>query len=1096
MLITLLATLPLLYLPGWAVSRALNASPTDLLERHYERVAISALWSGWLALLLAELSVFSFWLHLAITLVVCVVGLFMGRTRGETRPPAKNSRAEIIGFAIIGVIALFLAGSPFEVLLGVRDAGVYADTGLAIARTGSLVQSDPLLAEIGRDAESSDPAVAGPAKQALSNFLISQPKSRYIATRLRMAGFFVYEGQANQGRVVPQGLHLLPAWIALLTVVGGPHLGLFAPGLLAVLGAWSVGMLGRRLAGPWVGLLAFLFLALNGAQVWFARYSTAETVSQFLIWAGLYFFAKMESESDQPRPNLLVPLMAGVSIGQVALARLDFFLLGPVLGYLLYCWLSRRWSRPQTLMALGLGAMLLHAGLHLAVIAQAYLFDTGYDRIREYALLGLISLPFLTPELRNVYLTAQGSGLASRWRIWLELLALAATLGGLLWLRAQAGLLYRFEMTLISRRTQLLRIGAVAILLITSYAYLVRPNIIDADLLFNTRSGWNDPLTRDPSLVAGDVRSGRLTPDEAHTMAGVVMQPGPYWFAQPDLTATQAQRERLAAERGPWQGPFSNQTGNWLRLQGYIGAPIHLPVILWYNEFKPMNWWQRLMIDPATLTSAPAPLQNKETIPFANLVRVGWYLSPLGIILGVVGYALWWRHGLNRASWLFLAVAFVGTFFFVRQTYGTSDQTYIYILRRFVPIAYPAFSLGMGYALVALVGRGNGMAPATLASAPHPLPLSLTGRGEIPYQDAITPPLPLRERGLGGEGRPAVNRIGNNPARTGGRRALAVGLTGLQLAFFVITNQPIYRHVEYAGALDQLGALAARFTPGRDVLLLRGGDAIYADARDVPDLVVTPLRFVYGLDAFTVKSSRPGSYAADLAAEVAHWQARGRQVYVMLSASGAGFALPGYRLEPTGSFTLNIPEFEQLTNQKPRNVAQLNLPFQIYRAVPSTPGVLGTAPLPLAPNDFVAQVTGFYRPEARADGSSYAWTNGDAQLRLAWPAGATAQTVRLTLAGGTRPDQIGPAAVCISAQPEVGVWPGVSATAVELGCMPVSATPTEYAVRLDPAALPPAPGGTLLLRMTSDAWVPAAEDSRQTDQRAVGVQFGGLTVAP
>jgi hypothetical protein len=62
--------------------------------------------------------------------------------------------------------------------------------------------------------------------------------------------------------------------------------------------------------------------------------------------------------------------------------------------------------------------------------------------------------------------------------------------------------------------------------------------------------------------------------------------------------------------------------------------------------------------------------------------------------------------------------------------------------------------------------------------------------------------------------------------------------------------------------------------------------------------------------------------------------------------------------------------------------------------------------------------------------------------------------------------------------------------------MPVGAAPAEYAVRLDPAALPSAPGGTLLLRITSEPWVPAAEDPRQTDQRAVGVQFGGMTVAP
>ncbi|MEI7772700.1 MAG: hypothetical protein WCI67_22100, partial [Chloroflexales bacterium] len=692
-------------------------------------------------------------------------------------------------------------------------------------------------------------------------------------------------------------------------------------GLLAVLGAWSVGMLGRRLAGPWVGGLAFLFLALNGAQVWFARYSTAETTAQFLIWAGLYFFAKMEMEGAEgpglrPAASALPALMAGVAIGQVALARLDFFLLGPVLAYLIYCWLSRRWGRPQTLMALGMGAMLLHAGLHLALIARAYLFDTGHDRLMDWAVISLLSLPFLTDALRADYLAH--SALARPARLALELGALAAAAGGLALIRWRAGLLGRFEAALAARRTLLLRTVAGATLLIAGYAYLVRPAIIDADLLLNTRGGWSDPLTRDPAVVAGDVRAGRMTADEARNMAGVALRPGPYWFAQPDLAATQAQRARLSAERGPWRGPLSNQTTNWLRLQGYVGAPISLPVDLWYNEYANMSWWQQLMVNPATLTSAPAPINAKYQIPLANLVRVGWYLSPLGVLLGIAGYALWWRRGLTRASWLFLAVAFVGTFFFVRQTYGTSDQTYIYILRRFVPITYPAFSLGIGYALAALARQGAGN----------------------------------REQGTG-------RRIWSVVSRRWSP-LMAAGLAGLLVAFFVVTNQPIYRHVEYAGALAQLDAAAAQFAPGRDVLLMRGGGPIWAEARDVPDLVATPLRFAYGLDAFTVKSSRPGAYAADLAAEVARWQAQGRQVYLLLSASGGSFALPGYRLEPAGGFTLDIPEFEQLTDQKPRNVSRLTLPFQIYRALPAVPGALGTAPAPLAPDDFAAQVGGFY----------------------------------------------------------------------------------------------------------------------------------------
>jgi hypothetical protein len=1049
----------LLYLPGMALLRAARVTPADLLERHYERVAASALFSGWLALLLAELGVFSLWLQLALTLALGGAGLLWARPRPNPQPSALSpqpSALEPLAFAAIGLVALLLVARPFEVVLGVRDAGVYANAGFGIARTGGIVQPDPALAGLGQAARSAEPAVVAPAEQAISNFTIGQRRDRYIATRLRAAGFFVNEGELAAGRVVPQGLHLLPAWIGLLTAAGGPYLGLFAPGLLGVLGAWSLGMLGRRLAGPWVGGMAFLFLALNGAQVWFARYSTAETTAQFLIWCGLYFFAK--SQSDQTTgaapglvardPSLVAGFLAGVAIGQVALARIDAFLLGPVLAYLLYCWVSRRWGAAQTALALGLGAMLLHAGLHIAFVARAYFFDTGHDRLRQYALSGLLSLPFLTPEVREVFLTAKGSGLAGPRRLYLELGALAVAAGAVVLLRRQSGLLRRLEGLLAARRSGLLRVVGAGLLLLCAYAYLVRPAILDADMFLNTRGGWSDPLSRDPALVARDVREGRMTQSEARLSAGVVLEAGkPFFFAGPDIAATAELRARLAAERGPWAGPLSNQTLNWLRLQGYIGAPIRLPVVLWYNEYNEMSWWERLTVDPATIPSMPAPEGDKYTIPFANLVRVGWYLSPLGVALGCAGYALWWRRGLSRASWLFLAVAFIGTFFYVRQTYGTSDQHYIYILRRFVPIAYPALSLCAAYALVALAAWGRGVAPR------------------------------LRLPAWLGPG-------------------LAGGLAALLVAFFALTNLPIYRHTEYAGALEQTAAAARLFRPGRDVVLLRGGAPIYAEGRDVPDLIATPLRFAHGVDAFTVKSTTPAEYAEPLADQAARWRAEGREVYVALSASGAAFALPGFALEPAGAFTLDLPEFEQLTDQKPRNVSRLVLPFAVYRLVPAAPGSLAAPAAPLTPASFAAQVSGLYRPERRPDGGAYSWTNGEAVLRLPWPAAAAPSAVSLELAAGQRPPQLGPARVCVSAQPETSVWPTLPAAPVELGCFDVGAAPATYSVRLDPAALPPAATGTLLLRLDSQSWVPAAEDPRQNDRRAVGVQLGAVRLGP
>jgi hypothetical protein len=1107
----------LLYLPGWAVSYRFGAS-ADFLERHYERLIIGALWNGWLAFTLASLGVFSLWLHLCCTTLASALVVVLKNRELKTKNSFARDRSSQFSvlssqFLVLGswfsvlLLALLLVARPFEVVLGVRDAGVYANAGFAIARSGGIVQHDAALAELGTAALSPNAALREPAEQALSNFLISQQPKRYIATKLRAAGFLINEGDAPAGRVVPQGLHLLPAWIGLLTSIAAPFeafgtgetaagtgetaagtgetaaagtggsrtaptsylFGLFAPGLLGWLGVLSVGMLGRRLAGPWVGLLAMLFLCLNGVQIWFSRYSTAETAAQYLIWAGLYFFAagqqkienreqKIETQDSQAGVgrSLLSPLfyflLAGLALGQVAFARLDFFLLAPLLAYLGYCWFTRRWNRGTTALSIGLALMLVQAGLYMLLIARAYVLDTGFARFQDSALLSLLLFPLLTDAIRESYLSSKFSTLNNSLRLAAEIGIVVVAFVTLPWLRARSlrmaahSPLALFEGWLARKRTLLTNTMFVGILLLASYAYLVRPEIIDPDLLFNTRGGWNDPLTRDPTLVQSDVNSGKMTREEAQLMAGVVLSADPYWRAQLDPAATAAQRARLLAERGPWQGPISNQTTNWLRLQGYVGAPIRLTVKLWYNEYEDMNWWQRLTVDPATLTSEPAPENDKYRIPLANFVRVGWYLSPLGIVLGVFGYALWWRRGLNAGSWLFLAIALVGTVYYVRQTFGTSDQTYIYILRRFLPITYPALCLGMAYALVR---------PTTDDRRPTTAKASLLS--------------------------------------VVGRRSSVVFI-GAQLAFLLLTNRPIFAHTEYAGALGQLSTVAGQFEPGRDILLLRGGGPSYNQYRDVPDMVATPLHFAYGLDAFTVKSTEPGRYAEQLAAQVRNWQAEGRTVYTLLSASGASFALPGFALVPSGSFSLDLNEFEALTDQKPRNVSRLTLPFAIYRLEAAATPTLAAGSGTITPNDFVAQVDGFHRPETDANGVTYAWTNGEGLLRIFWQNTSRPLIVRLKAAAGERPLQLGQGELCVAGHPEKQPWAAQEISFTPLGCFALSETMAEYRIEIDPAILPPAPSGSLLLRLESDAWVPAAEDPRQRDQRSVGIQFGGMII--
>ena len=1066
LLVALLAAPLLFYLPGLALCRAVSPAITaDLLERYYERVVTSMLLSGWLALLLAEIGYFALWLHLLLLLLFsgALLVWFRRRRMFPERPAAVYQWWELIAFALVGLVALLLVVRPFETVLGGRDAGVYANTGFAIARTGSLVQHDELIAEFGQSAQASAEALRAPAEQALTNFLGVQNPQRYIATRLRTAGFFINAGEAAEGRVVPQFLHLFPAWIALLTSLLGRYGGLFAPGLMGLVGAWSVGMLGRHLAGSRVGILAFLLLALNSVQVWFSRYSTSETTAQFLTFAGLYFFARFQQPDagDDQRRTVLYAALAGIAFGQLMLTRIDFFLvIGPLLLYLLYCLLTRRWYAGQTALALGLGAMGVHAGLHISFIARAYFFDTGFDRLQDYALTTYLALPFFTSTLREVIFANADNALNSG-DLRDELLLLLLGVSLLLLLRRRPAPVRWGEALLLRRRNLLLGVTALGIVLLAGYAYLIRPQIIDSDILFNTRGGWNDPLLRDPRMVQADVNAWRMSPDVARNQAGVVLVGDPEYAATAiDAAATADLRAQLRAERGPWAGPFSNQTFNWMRLQGYVGAPIALPRIF-YDDGK--EWWREYAenVPPGVAPPTGLPVREKELIPLANSVRVGWYLSPLGVGLGVLGFALWWWRGMRRGAWLFLTIALLGTFFYVRQTYGTSDQTYIYILRRFVSITYPAFSLSIAYALVALATWPSGNRRAQQRN----------------FFSVLRSRFSVLSSGF-----------------------LAVTL----IAFFVWTGRPIYTHTEYAGALPQLAAFAEQFNED-DILLFRGGGPVYSMARDVPDIVVTPLHFAFNRDAFTVKSTHPGAYADLLAAQVRAWQAAGREVYLVLSAGGGEFALPGFTLQPVSEFVLDVPEFEQLTDQKPRNIATLRLPFAVYRLVEGVPDQLTTLPTPLTATDFAAQVQGFYLPEAdqlaptlspTSGAGTYAWTNGEALLRLSWSEQTGPQQVELRVAGGERPAHLGPAQVCLTLLPETAPWPLAEGEEVALGCRTLGAEVSTYRATIDPEQLANYPAtGSMLLRLESSAWVPAATDPRLHDPRLIGIQFWGLSLS-
>jgi hypothetical protein len=675
-------------------------------------------------------------------------------------------------------------------------------------------------------------------------------------------------------------------------------------------------------------------------------------------------------------------LIAGVAAGQLVLTRIDFFvLLAPLLLYLAYMALTRRWSAALWALAGGLGVMLIQALLHIVFIARAYVLDTLYARLQDQsAIVARLAYVLWTPALRKQFEEIpRSAALRNPLRLWIELAVVLVLLAAFLWLRRDGRLLGWFERVVLSYRRGLLRAGAAIMLLLGVYGYLIRPQILTPQTL---------------AAAPGCVTPGQLRAPSAACLA----------------------------------------------LQGYVGAPIAPPehpnsVAYLLGALPKLIRGQAVPPRAETSFSPANPSESaKIAIAQANLVRLGWYLSPLGVVLGIAGFALWWLRGLTRASWLFLIVSLISALFFLRLAYGTTDLTYIYILRRYMPVVYPAFSLGTAYAIVALGG---------------------------------------------------VQTFKRSNVQTF-KRWIAVGLSLALLGFLIATNQPLYSHVEYAGALDQLAAIVERYGFGpKDVLLFRG------EGRDTPDLVVTPLKYAFGLDALAIRSDNPGKYAEQLARYVRRWQEQGRQVYLALGPNGA-VELPGLRPERLGPLALHLPEFQQLRDQKPRGLQNFAFDFVVYRLSVSdaAPTVVGA----IAVDDYSAQVRGFHHPEL-IGGQALAWTDGDALLRLRWPRDGAPQTLTLKLApGASRPASLGPARVCVSYRPESSFemvdLPFAGEQCVDLN----GAAMAGYRFTIDPRGQPAAPTGTYLLRIASPAWVPAQSDPAQVDQRRLGVQFGGLAI--
>ncbi len=381
-------------------------------ERVFWTLALGVMEAGWVGLILAELGLFSVGLVVAILVGWSgVAGGWLWRRgyRGEwwraqfSWPGWKRDNLDgwVLAALIIGTTGLFFF-ARHETVIGGQDSGVYYNIGANIARTGAIISQDPLLKTIGEAAK--DPEI-GP--KVLPQFTpgVAKQENRFLFARyLRLPAFFVRDNQEglDTGEVVPQFFHLYPTYLAFGYALFGPQGAIGVTPLLGVLAVFAVYLTARRLfpnrRQKWIAPFAGLFLALNGIQVWFARQSLWEMLGEFLLFTAIYAFFLIlrpvaagveESEDGKVAPDqglaILGGLGAGAAFGLICLAHAQFpFLIWPLVPYLLWMRLTRRWSAAQWWLLATSGVLLLHAIVHIRLFSLAYFEGIYHHKIIDY----------------------------------------------------------------------------------------------------------------------------------------------------------------------------------------------------------------------------------------------------------------------------------------------------------------------------------------------------------------------------------------------------------------------------------------------------------------------------------------------------------------------------------------------------------------------------------------------------------------------------------------------------------------------------------------------------------------------------------------
>jgi hypothetical protein len=233
-----------------------------------------------------------------------------------------------------------------------------------------------------------------------------------------------------------------------------------------------------------------------------------------------------------------------------------------------------------------------------------------------------------------------------------------------------------------------------------------------------------------------------------------------------------------------------------------------------------------------------------------NLVRLGWYLGPAGIALGVAGMCWMLFKELNRRTVFLLGTGLFFSLLYLWRIQANPHQ--IYAMRRYVPVVLPFFIIMAAYLINWLY---------------------VNLRGKV-------------------------------------RWFVSIGLTLVWFSGILLSDRGFVSQIDSLGMIDQLERFNAALPP-HSVLIF--GDSAPIGAGD---LLGTPLRFVYGHDVFTLRSS-DALDRARFAETVRGWQDGGRTVYWIGMPGGPSWPLASPAPGLPADYRVAVTFLEHAYDHKP-----------------------------------------------------------------------------------------------------------------------------------------------------------------------------------